>query len=207
MGVEVFEPKVDARALDRLAARFQAAGANGPQEVKRAMISVRRAMGAETNRAIGAKYNLARKYIASGITVRPAEPLGFTVRGANRPIPAVHYGGRVRKRGGVTVAFFRGKRVLIKEGFAGVPPQGGDPKFWRRTGDPKVKATKGRYKDKRYLREPIDVITGPSHADHLANREVRTRLDGFFGRRLGNEIARRFSRLLKRRIATQNRLT
>lgn len=195
----MFEPKINARALTALAARFDAAGAKGKQEIERSMISVRRATGTEAKRAVAEQYNLAQKYIASAQQVAPAGPLGFTIRGGNKPIPAAYYGGRALARGGVAVSFKRGKRVLIDAGFAGQPPQGGGNKLWQRTGEAPRRATKGRYAGTRALREPIDIITGPSAADHLLNRKVRARLDGFFVQRFNNEVARRLARILNRR--------
>jgi hypothetical protein len=195
-----FEPKIDARALDRLAARFAAAGAKGPQEIQRAVTSVRRATGTESRRAVSASYNLPQRYIGTVQTIKPAGPLGFTISGRNKPIPATAYGGRALARGGVAVAFARGRRIVIEDAFKGAAPQGGD-KLWRRTGQAKTRPTKGRYAGAKFLREPIDVLTGPSAADHLNNSTVRARLDGFFVRRLNNEVNRRLARLLARRGA------
>lgn len=193
-----FTPTFDDRGLRDLAKRFEQLGAKGRREVERTVSSVRRATGTESVRAITATYNLAQKYVRSGIRVRPTGLRGFEIRGANRPIPAHHYGGKALSRGGVAVAYRRGRRIVIEDGFPGEAPQGG-LKLWQRTGQPKTRPTRGRYAGRNVLREPIEVIVGPSPADHLLNRTVRERLDAFVVRRLSNEVARRVSRLVARR--------
>jgi hypothetical protein len=193
----MFEPTIDKRALDRLSARFEALGANAKRELERSIISVRRATGTESRRAVSATYSLTQQYVSTVQRIRPGGSLGFVISGVNRPIPAVHYGARALARGGVAVAFRRGRRVVIESAFAGEAPQGGR-KLWQRTGDPKRIATKGRYAGRGIRREPIDVLVGPSPADHLRNRAVRERLNGFFVRRLNNEVSRRLARLQRR---------
>lgn len=194
----MFEPRIDARALTRLQARFDAVGANAQREIGQAMVSVRRATGTESKRAVSAIYSLAQRYVATGLLVKPGGRLGFTISGRNKPIPAHHYGARALALGGVVVAYNRGRRITIADAFSGEAPQGG-AKLWRRTGEAKRRNTKGRYAGSAALREPIDVLVGPSPADHLLNTTVRSRLDGFFVRRMNAEVQRRITRALARR--------
>lgn len=193
-----FEYTLDARGLARLERRFAELGAKVPQEIQRTVSSVRRAARTESVRAVTGVYRIGQKYVRSALRVEIKGPLGFTVRGNNRPIPAHHYNGRALKRGGVAVTYERGKRVVIKDGFAGTPPQGGGDKLWRRTGQEKRRASKGRYALRKALREPIDVIVGPSVADQLLNKSVRGRINKAVADRMEREVTRRITLLIAR---------
>jgi hypothetical protein len=77
-----------------------------------------------------------------------------------KPIPLIQFAARAVAEG---VSFNSGAgRKIIKGAFIGKMPGSNKKQVWKRTGRAKVIATKGRYAGKKFKREPIKRLFGPS---------------------------------------------
>lgn len=148
------------RAIDTLATRVRA--------------TLIRRLGAEANRDIRGEYNLTRRRVASGLTVRGVQD-GVLLIGRARRIGVINYGARwTRRQAGVTWKFRRGGgRELYEKGtFIAVGLSGNRQVFFR-SGAKRV-MVRGRYAGQ--LKQPLQVAYEGSIARFLADDARASRL-------------------------------
>ncbi len=191
---------IDTRQLDSLRNRFKKAGGQWERELQRAVSNASRATLTEAKREIASEYQVTQRRIAQGLRYeRGKSRLGFVIIGRNKPIRLREYGGRATKAG-VSIAVRRGKRKVIRSGFAGARARGdqggGGQELWVRTGEAPRRVKRGR--NKGLTKEPIKPLVGPSVANQLGDKRVLGHLERFFQTKLSNDASRRLARLLKR---------
>lgn len=116
-----------------------------------------------------------------------------------KPISLIEYGGRGSWKGATALVLRQGGRKKVKGGFLTKSPQGA-PQIWKRTGEPKRLAKKGRYSKGRLakqLREPIKKLWGPSILSQYIKPEVLQIGNDAWTERLPIELARETAFALK----------
>lgn len=156
------------------------------QAQKRALGTVRRRLGTEAKRDIGAEYNLKAQRIAAGLIVR-SEPDGIRLIGKSRGINAIEFRATwsPRFKGGARFAIKRGgTRDGMADSFIALG-RNGNRLVFTRGGKGAVRNARGKYP-----RLPLAAIYGPSIAQMLKHGRRPERLAEFAVRILEAEQRR-----------------
>lgn len=191
--------EADTSDLQAAILRLERAAKNGPQEIRRVLVSVQRATKSFAVRQVLLRYNVKRPSVDSRTKVSAVDATGFTLTAANQPISLVSFGakqlgeGLIRTRGygsGVSVKVEKkgGATVLNRAFIARAAPAVNADGQTRLVYERRTEAGKRGGK--------LRALYGPAVGAVHQKPEFQKELSEFFNDRAGRVVAQRTARVI-----------